>query len=313
MNRRFLRKPGDGVMIYEPKSEYYTIVVHRGGYFVYTPTMKYTGKEVNYFDLCHLKAMSMIEIYDMMKELGYIPKNVTCYWKCFGGALRTESIRLLKTDFAIVNMTATIPRNRYLHLYFVTGNVSPRNGSHVEVNSDLDTDIEIMDEFMDVQVEAEVRNEGEVETEVKDAQVETEAMDVQVEIEVEAEVRGATTVDEEEEIDEEFHEPEYDMNDDDDQDYEVNIDLGLEREMGVAEGINNEMGDVSEEELEYASEDSLRTAGGSEDEEEVQIWSEFNLEFDIENPDLNKGMIFVDREILKEAIKQYARMKRYNL
>ncbi|XVF53594.1 hypothetical protein PTKIN_Ptkin05aG0110700 [Pterospermum kingtungense] len=208
-------------------------------------------------------------------------ENVTCYWKCFGGALRTESIRLLKTDFDIVNMTATIPRNCYLHLYFVTGNVSPRNGSNVEVNSDLDTDIKIIDEFMDVQVEAEVRDEGEVETKVRDegevetkvrdAQVETEAMDVQVEIEVEAKVRGATTVDEEEETDDEFHEPEYDMNDDDDQDYEVNIDLGLEREMGAAEGINNEMGDVSEEESEYASEDSLHTAREFEDEGEVQI------------------------------------------
>ena len=55
----------------EPNSEYFTTVIHHGGHFVYTPRMRYTSRRVNYFDLCHMEAMSMIEVNDMVNELGF--------------------------------------------------------------------------------------------------------------------------------------------------------------------------------------------------------------------------------------------------
>ena len=51
----------------EAKGNYFTIVVHHGGQFVYTPNMNFMGMEVNYFDFCHVDAMSMIEINDMIE------------------------------------------------------------------------------------------------------------------------------------------------------------------------------------------------------------------------------------------------------
>ena len=32
--------------------------------------MRYTGKTVNYFDLCHMEAMSIIKVNDMFNKLG---------------------------------------------------------------------------------------------------------------------------------------------------------------------------------------------------------------------------------------------------
>ena len=38
---------------------------------MYTPKMRYTGRKVKYFDLCHVEAMSMIEFNDMVNKLGF--------------------------------------------------------------------------------------------------------------------------------------------------------------------------------------------------------------------------------------------------
>ncbi|XVE78276.1 hypothetical protein DITRI_Ditri13aG0131800 [Diplodiscus trichospermus] len=71
MNGRRLRMGQDGYLMYDYVSDYFTIVVHHDVQFVNTPTIRYTGKKVNYFDLCHVEAMSMVEINDMIAELGY--------------------------------------------------------------------------------------------------------------------------------------------------------------------------------------------------------------------------------------------------
>ncbi|KAK8641726.1 hypothetical protein V6N13_011104 [Hibiscus sabdariffa] len=49
----------------------------------------YTGKEVNFFDMCEIDTMSILEIDDMIKELGYAtPYNL--YWQKPGGILKAE-------------------------------------------------------------------------------------------------------------------------------------------------------------------------------------------------------------------------------
>ncbi|KAK8700562.1 hypothetical protein V6N13_018956 [Hibiscus sabdariffa] len=37
---------------------------------VNSPRLKYTGKKINAFDMCHVDSMSMLEIYDIAEELG---------------------------------------------------------------------------------------------------------------------------------------------------------------------------------------------------------------------------------------------------
>ncbi|KAK8701954.1 hypothetical protein V6N13_020329 [Hibiscus sabdariffa] len=57
--------------------------------------------------------MSMLEVYDIIKELGYNrPQEI--YWQSPGGVL---SVKPLKTDSDVLSMFATIPRNKYAHVY----------------------------------------------------------------------------------------------------------------------------------------------------------------------------------------------------
>ena len=49
------------------RGNYFTTIVHHGGQFVYTLNMKFMGRKVDYFDFCHVDAMSMIEINDMIE------------------------------------------------------------------------------------------------------------------------------------------------------------------------------------------------------------------------------------------------------
>ena len=78
--------------------------------------MRYTGKRVNYFDFCHVEAMSMIEVNDMVNELGF-EGLLSCFWKSSGGALSNDVVRPLKTYFDVVNMVATMSRNHHIHVY----------------------------------------------------------------------------------------------------------------------------------------------------------------------------------------------------
>ncbi|KAK8663441.1 hypothetical protein V6N13_083260 [Hibiscus sabdariffa] len=71
MERRVLRSKGMTSMSYGTAFKYCTIVFHRGGFIVNHPKVMYTGKEVNFFDMCEIETMSMLEIHEMIKELGY--------------------------------------------------------------------------------------------------------------------------------------------------------------------------------------------------------------------------------------------------
>ncbi|KAL4346539.1 hypothetical protein GQ457_17G009030 [Hibiscus cannabinus] len=62
--------------------------------------------------MCHIDSMSMLEVYDMV-ELGYnSPQEI--YWQSPGGVL---SANPLKTDSDVLFMLATMPRNKYAHVY----------------------------------------------------------------------------------------------------------------------------------------------------------------------------------------------------
>ena len=126
--------------------------------------------------------------------------------------------------------------------------------------------------------------------------------------------------------DSDFNESDYDMDDDDDHVFEVNVDLGIERDKG---GVNYSLGsslgfaieiervegvEVNED-LDYEHSDSLHSAHDSDDagHKSSRRFPEFNSQIDMENPNLEKDMLFSSRESLKEAVKQYGRKNKYNL
>ncbi|XVF86163.1 hypothetical protein PTKIN_Ptkin18bG0018100 [Pterospermum kingtungense] len=108
--------------------------------------------------------------------------------------------------------------------------------------------------------------------------------------------------------DEDFHESDYDIEDEDDQNFEVHVDLGFEMEVGGGNGYGE-----SSDESELALSDSLHSVHESDDDEEVTQWPEFNIEIDMRNPQFSKGLIFASREVIKEAIRQYDRLNRFNI
>ena len=118
-------------VIVKAKSDYFTIVVHHGGKFVYNLNIRYSGRRVFYFDLCHIDAISMIEINDMIQQLGYLGP-MTCYWRLSWRALKVDDLRPLRIDFDVVNMIATLPKNHYLHVYLEEDMVRSDNDVHQE-------------------------------------------------------------------------------------------------------------------------------------------------------------------------------------
>ncbi|XVF74175.1 hypothetical protein PTKIN_Ptkin13bG0039000 [Pterospermum kingtungense] len=270
----------------EPRLEYFTIVVHHGGAFVYTPTMKCSGKLVKFFDLCHVEAMSMLEIHDMIKELGY-EESMMCFWRTSRGALRADAVRQLINDFNVVNMVATIPRNRYLHMYLVGDGGQAQEEPHIQLASDI-----------------------EEESGTKHVEETAQGSDVGNR----ARVHGRNDDDQ---ANSDFHESDYDMEDDDDNNCEVNIDIRIQSdEPGHTTGNNSGnplVGDIImfavdpnsngsptnagtrvAKESDHGSSESFHSVHISDDDSAI-MWKKFNSQIDMRNPKLEKWMLFSDR------------------
>ncbi|KAK8595049.1 hypothetical protein V6N13_015958 [Hibiscus sabdariffa] len=43
---------------------------------VNSPRFQYSGKVISFFDMCHIDSMSMLEMYDIIEELGYSEEDV---------------------------------------------------------------------------------------------------------------------------------------------------------------------------------------------------------------------------------------------
>ncbi|KAK8664155.1 hypothetical protein V6N13_083955 [Hibiscus sabdariffa] len=113
MDSRVLRGSGMRHMSYAPSSEHCTIVFHHGGFIVNHPKVGYTGKNISFFDMCHMDSMSMLEVDDMVKELGY-NRLVEMYWQEPCGVLKLTP---LKTNYDVLSMLAGMPRSKYVHVY----------------------------------------------------------------------------------------------------------------------------------------------------------------------------------------------------
>ncbi|XVF44204.1 hypothetical protein PTKIN_Ptkin02bG0102200 [Pterospermum kingtungense] len=252
--------------------------MHHGGQFDNSRTFKYTGKKVDYFDFCHVKAMSMLEIMDMIKELGLSFDDTRCFWKCFGGALSHSSIRPLISDFDVLNLIATIPRNHNSHVYLVSTEV---NGHGSPVNVSFESEVQNESQSRE---EAETVERSGIDPDF-DAKTDGIPQTEAVRREKAQQYTGKEETDDENDLDSDvdFHQSDYDMEDDDNQAHEVHVDLGIEDDLGLRadrDYVSQEYGNESDND---ANSDSLRSVHES-DAEDVTQWPEFNSEVDMENP-----------------------------
>ena len=122
---------------------------------------------------------------------------------------------------------------------------------------------------------------------------------------------------------------EYETIEDDDHVYEGIVNFKIESDLGSVEGCNgghvdgvNALDvlygvrvsgeDVNEDGSEYASSSSLHSMHES-NFDEVSQWPEFNNQTDMKDLHFKKGMLFSNKDVLKEAIRKYGIKNRYNL
>ncbi|XVF46934.1 hypothetical protein PTKIN_Ptkin03bG0068200 [Pterospermum kingtungense] len=285
MNRRRLRSAGDGMFNYASNAQYFTMVVHRGGQFIHDPSMRYTGKRVSYFDLCYVE-MSMLDIWDMIEELGYPPT------------------------------VATMPRNHYLHIWLVQTRVE--DGGNVEDEPPIEVAFESENEDKGQNtvgndtLEGEDENLVDVELESAEDRRENEAADKE-------------SISDFYESDYDMVDPDENMvevNIDigfEEENRNMNAEIRRENESVILfvfpllrAGPSNENEKQDDFESENGKSDSLHSVHNSDSDSET-MWAEFNFETDMGNPEFKKEMLFSTREVLKEAIKQYGRVNRYSV
>ncbi|KAK8655994.1 hypothetical protein V6N13_108556 [Hibiscus sabdariffa] len=117
-------------------SEYFTIVMHHGGFMVNSPRFQYSGKEVSFFDMCHIDNMSMLEMYDIIEELGYGGKY-KLYWKHPGMSF---NVKHLRTNTDVIAMLACMPRNKQLHVYLEEDVGESNETVRTDLNAPVRTD-----------------------------------------------------------------------------------------------------------------------------------------------------------------------------
>ena len=121
--------------------------------------MRYIDRRVNYFDFCLVDAMSMIEVTDMINEL-WFKGRMRCFWKSSKGGFSNDVVRPLVSDFDVVNMVATIPRNHYLHMN-LDDKGNGGNEPPIKVDSDMNVNDDVHDDMhmSNSESESKVRNE----------------------------------------------------------------------------------------------------------------------------------------------------------
>ncbi|KAL4335956.1 hypothetical protein GQ457_07G018510 [Hibiscus cannabinus] len=268
--------------------------------------------------------MSMLEIHDMIKELGYAtPYNL--YWQKPWGILKVSPLR---TDSDMLTMLGALPRQKYIHVY-----IEENVGHLVDTNED---EIAWIDEHETVWFDADdnvdntVRNAETIRSVEIVRNAETVRIDETVRnvknVRIDETVRTDETVGSEAEFDDEnssedddyvvsdhedsdspLEDSENDLADSGDEvcDVHVGVGVGVGRDIpgfSAAVGENEEMDNESD----IDGSDLLHSASESETNEKKKKMPEFNSETDMKNPKFKKGMVFSHQSVIKAAVKQYA-------
>ncbi|KAL4377914.1 hypothetical protein GQ457_02G034320 [Hibiscus cannabinus] len=301
---------------------------------------KYTGKRVDFFYYCHVDSMSMLNMYDIAEELGYSGRYIL-FWKQYGMRF---SVKHLRTDSDIIDMMASMTKNRQINVYLeeeVTEVRTETGDATRDVTEEVTVDVpggatENVTEEATVDVPGDVTEEacgdatsdlheettadvtGDAIEEASGDDVTGEAYDVEVGDSCSEEDSDYVVDDvEEEDSGSEDYESGFEDSENSGSDHEgyahdVNVnndfEMGLNNDLlrGCHIRVNDD--DVNEgEELHNASESD------SDDQKKKVKFPEFNTETDMVNPQFQKGMVFSGKEIFKAAVREYGIKNRVDL
>ncbi|GMI76239.1 hypothetical protein HRI_001293200 [Hibiscus trionum] len=235
--------------------------------------------------MCHIDSMSMLEIDDMIRELGYsTPHDI--YWQKSGGVLKVSP---LKSDSDVLSMLAALPRQKYVHVY-LEEIVEPLTNSNVGTKTIRTDENATNDEVCDHD-SADNRSNGSTDNSSSE----------------DADYVACSDHD----SDSPLEDSENNLADSGDEVCDVHVGVGRDIP-GFSAAVRVENEDVcSETDSEGA--DSLHSASDSETDGKGRKYPEFNSETDLKNPQFKKGMMFSHQSVLKAAVKQYAVLNRYNV
>ncbi|KAK8540585.1 hypothetical protein V6N13_027104 [Hibiscus sabdariffa] len=244
--------------------------------------------------------MSMLDIYDMMKELGYVvPHEI--FWQEPGDRLK---VNLLITDNDVLTMLDSMPRNKYVHVY-IKEVVEPIAETNLETGIEKNIFTRI-DEETEHNIPAGIDDETDqnIETGIVDETEQNyEIGEDHYSVNVEEDSKGSEYV----ASDSEIEDSDNDLTDDELCDVDVEIGKDLP---GFTVGLTVENED---DECDSKDSDSLHSADNSVTDDRRRRYHEFNSEVDLENPQFRKGLVFADQKIIKVAVREYGVRNRYNV
>lgn len=98
-------------------SDLFTIKYHHAGEFRVNPT-RYIGGTVDYFDLCDVDTMSLIELGSMAKETGEV--GALNFFYKWPKTDMNRGLHPIDNDADVVEMCELLPPSRVIHLYSIT-------------------------------------------------------------------------------------------------------------------------------------------------------------------------------------------------
>ncbi|KAL4355209.1 hypothetical protein GQ457_06G006110 [Hibiscus cannabinus] len=244
--------------------------------------------------------MSMLDIYDMIKELRYVvPHEI--FWQEPGDRLK---VNLLTTDNDVLTMLDSMPRNKYVHVY-IQEVVEPIAEANLETGIEQNIFTRIDEETeQNIPVGIDDETDQNIETEiVGETEHNYEIGEDHYSVNVEEDSEGSEYV----ASDSEIEDSDNDLTDDELCDVDVEIGKDLP---GFTVGLTVENED---DECDSKDSDSLHSADDSVADDRRRRYHEFNSEVDLENPQFRKGLVFVDQKIIKAAVREYGVRNRYNV
>lgn len=287
------------LLFLDPGSGYFSIQIHHGGRFIDTgDTERYVGGQVTYFDHCEIDYMSLIELDDFTKKLGYMDPVRFCYRNSETGSL----VYILTDKEAIDMCTKHLPHNKIATIYMKHKNICGILEGQPSINHEF---IEQEAHFIGNPVGAVGQEEDAYFTNVPVGAVEEEE-------EAYFTTQHVGEVGEEEEDDSDIIDSCYEQSEcedgaDDDEQFDKYVDTSF--------GAPN-LNELEAVESDYGESDELLSGDSSSNDDEdtgkhmkkkrLPKFPQFNAQTDMNNPRFIVGMEFGSGALFKEAVREHS-------
>ncbi|KAL0375011.1 UNVERIFIED_CONTAM: hypothetical protein Sradi_3416800 [Sesamum radiatum] len=136
--------PGRQAPDYGPNSDYFTIRMHYDGQMCELGRRVYVGGKIAHFDYCEVDEMSLLELYEMAKEL-HINTEVVTFFYSRDGINDCNSINMISTDSHTLELINFVDENRVIGIFLDHGHELERSQSESS-SRDHDSEVAVNEE-----------------------------------------------------------------------------------------------------------------------------------------------------------------------